>query len=61
MEPKTKEQKSNKIKSFKDREQTGGYRPERDERGKNRWERLGGTKFQMQINDSQTWSVCMEV
>ena len=54
MEPKTKEQKSNKIKSFKDREQTGGYRPERDERGKNRLERLGGTKFQMQINDSQT-------
>ena len=33
MEQKKKEQKSNKIKSFKYREQRGGYRPERDERG----------------------------
>ena len=32
-EPKSKEPKSNKIKSFKYKEQTGGYRPERDERG----------------------------
>ena len=32
-EPKSKEPKSDKIKSFKYKEQTGGYRPERDERG----------------------------